>query len=265
MLSAVIFHFMDLASTKGESVAQDCCQEWHILEDWLGKDHLRKVLRWPACVMATSVLVTEVPMLVPMMMGTASRTVRTARGQFSSSSPPTCVFFGKRRGSYSRPEETMLTTMEEEVDELWTSSVTRIPMTNPATGLDRTALSWKMLPAALPGCILKKGGRKIKKPYTEEKLVLGFSFEWWPKCLVRKIALEKCVYLQWAGKQSSGCRESKWTCRGSPAAGSPSPMRPRPLTLYPWCPGLSHIKQTNVLGVFFFNKDCIFGFPCSTM
>lgn len=44
-------------------------------------DYLRKVLRSPACVMATSVLVTEVPMLVPMMMGTASWTVSTAKAQ----------------------------------------------------------------------------------------------------------------------------------------------------------------------------------------
>lgn len=44
----------------------------------------------------------------------------------------------------------MLTTMEEEVDELWTSSVTKTPMTRPARGLDKTELSWKMLPAALP-------------------------------------------------------------------------------------------------------------------
>lgn len=50
----------------------------------------------------------------------------------------------------------MLTTMEEEVDELWTSSVTRMPITSPATGLDRTQLSWEMLPAALPGCVQPK-------------------------------------------------------------------------------------------------------------
>lgn len=50
----------------------------------------------------------------------------------------------------------MLTTMEEEVDELWTSSVTRMPITSPATGLDRTQLSWKMFPAALPGCAQQK-------------------------------------------------------------------------------------------------------------
>lgn len=51
----------------------------------------------------------------------------------------------------SHPEETMLTTIEEEVDELWTSRVTRMPMTTPARGLDKTVLSWKMLPAVLPG------------------------------------------------------------------------------------------------------------------
>lgn len=130
-------------------------------------DYLRKVLRSPACVMATRVLVTEVPMLVPMMIGTASWTVSTAKAQRSPSSSvlPTssliiihayyeracvsmCVKCG---GSYSRPEDTMLTTMEEEVDELWTSRVTRTPMTRPARGLDSTVLSWKMSPAVLPG------------------------------------------------------------------------------------------------------------------
>lgn len=44
----------------------------------------------------------------------------------------------------------MLTTMEEEVLELCTSTVTSTPMTSPATGLDSTTLSWKMSPASLP-------------------------------------------------------------------------------------------------------------------
>lgn len=44
----------------------------------------------------------------------------------------------------------MLTTMEEEVLELCTRTVTNTPITNPATGFDNTALSWKMSPAALP-------------------------------------------------------------------------------------------------------------------
>lgn len=68
----------------------------------------------------------------------------------------TSPVFGGGGGSDSRPEETMLTTMEEEVDELWTSSVTRMPITSPATGLDRTLLSWKMFPAARPGCVQQK-------------------------------------------------------------------------------------------------------------
>lgn len=49
------------------------------------------------------------------------------------------------------PEETMLTMMEVEVLELWTRTVTRIPTTRPATGLERIALSLKMSPATLPG------------------------------------------------------------------------------------------------------------------
>lgn len=49
-----------------------------------------------------------------------------------------------------RPEDTMLTTIEEEVLELCTSTVTNTPITSPATGLPNTALSWKMSPAALP-------------------------------------------------------------------------------------------------------------------
>ena len=40
--------------------------------------------------------------------------------------------------------------IEVEVLELWTSTVTRIPTTRPATGLERMALSWKMSPATLP-------------------------------------------------------------------------------------------------------------------
>ena len=45
--------------------------------------------------------------------------------------------------------------MEVEVDELWTSTVTKIPTTSPATGLDSTALSRKMSPATLPGWICR--------------------------------------------------------------------------------------------------------------
>lgn len=41
--------------------------------------------------------------------------------------------------------------MDVEVLELCTRTVTRIPTTSPATGLDRMALSLKMSPATFPG------------------------------------------------------------------------------------------------------------------
>ncbi len=44
----------------------------------------------------------------------------------------------------------MLTTIDEEVLELWTRSVTSIPITSPAKGFDSTEFSWKISPAALP-------------------------------------------------------------------------------------------------------------------
>lgn len=44
----------------------------------------------------------------------------------------------------------MLTMMEVEVEELCTSTVTKMPTTSPATGLERMALSLKMSPATLP-------------------------------------------------------------------------------------------------------------------
>ncbi|PWA22823.1 hypothetical protein CCH79_00002463 [Gambusia affinis] len=52
--------------------------------------------------------------------------------------------------SYSQPEDTKLTAMEVDVEELWTKTVTRIPTITPATGLDKTAFFWKISPAALP-------------------------------------------------------------------------------------------------------------------
>lgn len=68
--------------------------------------------------------------------------------------------------AYSHPEATRLTTMEEEVDELWTSTVTKIPTTSPATGLDSTTLSWKMSPATLPGLICSPHTHRDKHAYT---------------------------------------------------------------------------------------------------
>lgn len=44
----------------------------------------------------------------------------------------------------------MLTTIDEEVLELWTRRVTSIPITRPAKGFESTLFSWKMSPAAFP-------------------------------------------------------------------------------------------------------------------
>lgn len=65
-----------------------------------------------------------------------------------SRAPPTHPH--PRRRGHSRLEATMLTTMEEDVLELCTRTVTSTPMTRPATGLDSTTLSLKMSPATLP-------------------------------------------------------------------------------------------------------------------
>lgn len=46
-------------------------------------------------------------------------------------------------------EPTIVTTMEVEVDELWTMTVARTPSISPARGLDNTPLL-NALPAALP-------------------------------------------------------------------------------------------------------------------
>lgn len=46
--------------------------------------------------------------------------------------------------------------MDVEVLELCTRTVTRIPTTRPATGLDRMALSLKIVPATFP--VHKRGG-----------------------------------------------------------------------------------------------------------
>lgn len=59
----------------------------------------------------------------------------------------------------------MLTTMEEDVLELCTRTVTSTPMTSPATGLDSTTLSLKMSPATLPGA----RGTEALRPWTSAR------------------------------------------------------------------------------------------------
>lgn len=54
----------------------------------------------------------------------------------------------------------MLTIMEEEVLELWTITVTRTPITSPATGFESTESSLNMSPAALP---IKKHIHRVRE------------------------------------------------------------------------------------------------------
>ena len=64
---------------------------------------------------------------------------------------------------YSLPEETMATTMEVDVEELWTRTVASKPMTTPATGFERTEVSVKTSPACLPPKSRKAELRKLNE------------------------------------------------------------------------------------------------------
>ena len=85
-------------------------------------------------VMATMVLVTVVPMLAPMMMGTALVTV-------------------------SAPPATMPTTIEVVLDELWISEVASRPIIRPITGLVVVAISCSLNP--LPSILKAAPNRAI--------------------------------------------------------------------------------------------------------
>lgn len=92
----------------------------------------------------------DVPTLTPMMMGTEARTVNTVEMPLQplptlATCPPLPVEVGD-----SHLEATMLTTIEEDVLELCTSTVMSTPMTSPATGLDSTTLPLKTSLAILP-------------------------------------------------------------------------------------------------------------------
>lgn len=92
----------------------------------------------------------EVPTLTPMMTGTDTWTVSTVGVPFQQcllTNPPPLPWEGE---VHLHLEATMLTTIEEDVLELCTRTVTSTPMTKPATGLDSTTLSLKMSPAILP-------------------------------------------------------------------------------------------------------------------
>lgn len=48
--------------------------------------------------------------------------------------------------AYSQLADTMLTMMEEEVEELWTRTVVRMPIITPTTGFCSKSFCWKISP-----------------------------------------------------------------------------------------------------------------------
>lgn len=61
------------------------------------------------------------------------------------------------------PVPTMVTTMEVDVEELWTSTVASTPIMSPTTGFLSRSLSLKTLPACLPPSSLKEVLRRSKE------------------------------------------------------------------------------------------------------
>ena len=98
---------------------------------------LRKASRSPAWVIDTIVLVTEVPTFDPKIIGMAFLT--------------------------GAPAETSATMIEVEVDELWTATVTKIPIMIPTMGLLRISELEKSLERLRPPRILKEVLRKVKE------------------------------------------------------------------------------------------------------
>ena len=114
---------------------------------------LRNSLRSPICVRETIVLVTEVPMLAPMTIGMATRTVRTARqhtGLRIEESHVTAVSTQSQHPKTVNTDlqlaETMLTMMDDDVDELCTNTVVKIPIITPTTGFCNRSFCWKISP-----------------------------------------------------------------------------------------------------------------------
>ena len=88
-------------------------------------------------------LVTEVPMLAPMIIGMAVLT--------------------------GAPADTRPTMMEVEVEEDWTNTVTNTPIINPTTGFVRSSELEKREPRFFPPRILKESERKEREQMKKYK------------------------------------------------------------------------------------------------
>lgn len=114
------------------------------------------------------------------------------------------------------PEETKLTTIEVEVLELWTRTVTSIPTTSPATGLEKTVLFLNMSPATLP---IQRYNTSQSKRYfllSEDVMlrlvVSGHKVTSFSHVMENVKQKDVKVYLLLTERLSSGCPENRWTC-----------------------------------------------------
>ena len=150
----------------------------------------------------------------------------------------------------------MLTTMEEDVLELCTRTVTKTPITSPATGLDSTTLSWKMSPAAFPtenmqwqwDCTpnIKSYQRNHfdnivefgKRPKVG---IIKFLIKYWQSTMT--IKTENGRYLQQVEKLNWEHPESKQTCREIPVINRTSQSLSKPSSLSLWYPNLWGVQE----------------------
>lgn len=97
---------------------------------------LRNSLRSPIWVNETMVLVTDVPILAPITIGMATRTVRTIKRKKKDEiiDEQSIALISSESSEDLQLAETMLTIIEEDVEELCTKTVVNMPIITPTTG-----------------------------------------------------------------------------------------------------------------------------------
>lgn len=139
--------------------------------------------------------------------------------------------------------------MEVEVEELCTSTVTRIPTTSPATGLERMALSLKMSPATLPARERERQGASTvgatscpgtpaNLPPASWKAELSTSREHTKRYRNPNIrgTLRRETQMDWTLAQHPSSAQDKRECYTPAAAWPQLPGLPQPyaILLCPW-------------------------------
>lgn len=93
--------------------------------------------------------------------------------------------------------------MEVEVEELWNNTVTSMPITNPATGLDKIAFSWKILPATLPVGQTEENLEILKIKH----FIIPLPFIYWSYVLTSCKLKGRAQNVEWANKDVENQKE----------------------------------------------------------